>query len=68
RADFQVRITYNKRWHDMDDSARAEVREGLELSWGPAGQLDYSSGYWAADRTYAQDGYGLVRRRFTAIH
>jgi|SRR5882672_4538998 len=63
-ADFSVRITYNNRWSKMADSERAAIRERLELTWGPAGQLDYSGGQWVGDRTYSMDGMGLIRTRF----
>ncbi|HEX6899069.1 MAG TPA: hypothetical protein VF789_05120 [Thermoanaerobaculia bacterium] len=64
RADFSVRITYNSRWKSMDKNAQEEIRSRLELTWGPAGLLDYSGGRWVADRTYSMDGTGLVRERF----
>ena len=66
QADFQVRITYNNRWDGMNESERAAIREGLNLRWGPAGQLDYRGGRWVVNRTYSRDGYGLERRQFTS--
>jgi hypothetical protein len=63
-SDFSVRITYNDRWSKMAESERAAIRERLALTWGPAGQLDYSGGRWVSDRTYSMDGMGLVRTRF----
>ncbi len=63
-ASFHVRVTYNARWRDMDEDERDVIRKSLDLNWGSAGQLDYSSGKWTADRTYSRDGYGLVRQRF----
>src|SRR5262245_17535731 len=63
-ADFSVRITYNDRWGKMADSELAAIRERLELTWGPAGQLDYSGGRRVSDRTYSMDGMGLIRTRF----
>lgn len=66
QTDFKVRMKYNKRWDNMYEPQKVAIRNGLNLPWGPAGQLDYSGGHWVADRTYSQDGYGLVRRRFTS--
>jgi hypothetical protein len=65
-AEFSVRITYNNRWNQMEGWEKAEVRKGLKLNWGPAGQLDYSGGQWITDRTYSKNGYGLTRRGFTS--
>jgi hypothetical protein len=65
-ADFRVRITYSKRWQSLPQSEKQTVMDRLSLSWGPAGQLDYSGGKWTVDRTYSPDGeYGLTRSRFT---
>ena len=66
QADFSVRLTYNSRWDRMYEWERAEIRKGLSLNWGPAGQVDYSGGHWVTDRTYSRNGYGLERRRFTS--
>jgi hypothetical protein len=63
-ANFSVRITYNDRWNKMAERERAAIRKRLELTWGPAGQLDYSGGRWVKDRTYSMDGMGLNRTRF----
>ncbi|SRR6266568_1400211 len=63
-ASFHVRVTYNKRWKNLPEYEKSTIREGLDLSWGPAGQLDYSGGKWTTDRTYSRDGYGLARQRF----
>ncbi|MGH9766470.1 MAG: hypothetical protein ACREAB_03470 [Blastocatellia bacterium] len=63
-ADFSVRITYNNRWSKMPANERAAIQERLALTWGPAGQLDYSGGRWVSDRTYSMDGLGLVRTHF----
>jgi hypothetical protein len=63
-ADFHVRITYNSRWKKMDIAERRSVRSQLALSWGAAGQLDYTGGRWIDDRTYSMDSKGLVRNRF----
>ena len=65
-ADFRVRIVYSSRWQSLPQSEKETILNGLSLSWGPAGQLDYSGGKWIVDRTYSPDGeYGLVRSRFT---
>jgi hypothetical protein len=65
-ADFQVRVTYSSRWSSFPQSEKDTVLNRLSLSWGPAGQLDYSGGKWTADRTYSLDGKdGLNRSRFT---
>ncbi len=63
-AAFTVRVFYNQRWNAMDPQQRDDLRSRLLLSWGPAGQLDYSGGSWIVDRTYSKDGYGLARNRF----
>ncbi len=63
-ADFSVRTTYNSRWKSMNKNEQAGIRSRLKLTWGPAGQLDYSGGRWVGDRTYSMDGTGLVRERF----
>jgi len=63
-ASFHVRITYNTCWKNLPEDEKSAIREGLDLNWGPAGQLDYSGGKWITDRTYSRDGYGLVRQRF----
>ncbi len=63
-ASFDVRVTYNTRWKDLAKDEKNSIREGLDLNWGPTGQLDYSGGTWTTDRTYSRDGYGLVRQRF----
>lgn len=63
-ADFSVRITYNSRWSKMAESERKAIRDRLLLTWGSAGQLDYSGGRWVSDRIYSMDGTGLVRTRF----
>lgn len=63
-ADFSVRITYSDHWSGMAESERESIRDRLELTWGPAGQLDYSGGQWSSDRTYSMDGAGAVRTRF----
>jgi hypothetical protein len=63
-ADFSVRITYSDHWTGMAESERKSVRDRLELTWGPAGRLDYSGGQWSSDRTYFMDGSGAVRTRF----
>src|SRR6266516_5789330 len=64
KASFGVRVTYNTRWKDLAENEKRSIRKGLDLNWGPAGQLDYSGGKWTTDCTYSQDGYGLVRHRF----
>src|SRR5437667_12595785 len=51
-ADFQVRISYNNRWTNMNPVERQSIRSQLDLSWGAAGQLDYSGGRWFSDRSY----------------
>ncbi|SRR5579875_292004 len=66
-ASFHVRITYNSRWEKLPEVEKRTIRKQLDLSWGPAGQLDYSGGKWTADRTYSRDGYGLVRQRFERV-
>lgn len=66
QADFKVRIIYNNRWNLMNESERATILEGLNLSWGPAAQLDYRGGRWITNRTYSRDNYGLERRQFTS--
>lgn len=63
-ADFEVLITYNSRWTNMNTDDRAEVRAGLLLNWGTARNYDYSGGTWTAEKTYSKDGYGLARHRF----
>jgi len=63
-ADFRVRVYYNSRWTDIGETERNSIRSGLELTWGSAGQLDYSGGRWVDDRTYSMDSQGLVRNRF----
>lgn len=63
-ADFRVRIYYNSRWTNIGETERNLVRSELMLTWGPAGQLDYSGGRWVDDRTYSMDSKGLVRNRF----
>ncbi len=65
-ADFQVRVVYNDRWVKLAEDQKAAIREDLVLPWGPAGSLDYSGGRWVQDRTYAREGYGLSRRRYTS--
>jgi hypothetical protein len=66
-ADFRVRITYSSWWQSsLPQSEKQTILDRLSLSWGPAGQLDYSGGKWTVDRTYSPDGeYGLTRSRFT---
>lgn len=64
-ADFRVRVTYSARWLRMSEAERSAIRKRLVLTWGPAGQLDYTGGRWVSDRTYAKDGYALERRQFT---
>jgi hypothetical protein len=66
-ADFRVRVTYSSRWQSsLPQSEKQTILDRLSLSWGPAGQLDYSGGKWTVDRTYSPDGeYGLTRSRFT---
>jgi Bacterial HORMA domain family 1 len=59
-ADFHVRVTYNNRWLSVMHS----IQPNLALTWGSAGNLNYSNGRWVADRTYSMDGRGLVRNRF----
>ncbi len=63
-ASFHVRVTYNTRWKHLAEGEKSAIRKSLDLNWGPAGQLDYSSGTWTTDRTYSRDNYGLVRQRF----
>lgn len=63
-ADFQVRLTYNQRWKDMNQSERDLISEDLNIGWVSANQLDYSSGSWTTEKTYSRDGYGVVRERF----
>lgn len=63
-ADFEVVITYNSRWANMNQAARDDVKAGLTLSWGAAGSYNYKGGSWIAEKTYSKDGYGLVRHRF----
>ncbi len=65
KARFQVIAIFNSRWLSMDENQKGVVREGLRLNWGPAGQLEYSGGKWADDRSYSSDGYALVRRHYT---
>jgi ornithine carbamoyltransferase len=64
KASFNARVVYNDRWKRMDDREKASVRTGLSLTWGPAGELDYSGGQWTQDKTYSKDGYGLSRSQF----
>ena len=63
-ANFNLRVEYNSRWRELGEEGRQEVRERLQLPWGPAGRLDYSGGRWDTDRTYSKDGYGAHRDRF----
>jgi hypothetical protein len=65
-AGFSVRIFYNDRWRNLSESEKQTIRSRLSLSWGPAGELDYSGGKWVNSRSYSQDGeFGLTRNRFT---
>lgn len=64
-ADFNVRVTYNKRWQDMEETQRAAVRGDLALAWGAAGQVNYAGGRWDSAGSYAQGDYGVQRRHFT---
>jgi hypothetical protein len=64
KASFGARVIYNDRWKRMDDSEKGAVRTDLCLTWGPAGELDYSGGQRTQDRTYSKDGYGLARSQF----
>lgn len=64
-ADFNVRVTYNKRWQSMDETQRNAVREDLKLRWGAAGQVSYAGGQWSSTGTYSQGDYGVQRRHFT---
>jgi hypothetical protein len=63
-SDFTVRIHNNSRWYQLTDSGRGAIDSQCLLSWGPAGQLDFSRGSWVSDRAYSKDGYGLNRERF----
>jgi len=63
-ASFHVRITYNARWKNMSEEEKDEVRGDLQMTWGPAGELNYSGGRWVDERTYSKDKYGLMRKRF----
>ena len=64
-AHFTVRLDYNQRWQNMSSSERNSVSEDLNITWTPAGNLNYSGGSWTTERTYSKDGYGLVRQRFS---
>lgn len=66
-AEFSVRIHYNERWDDMNETERAAIKARCQLSWGPGGTLDFSCGSWSSDRTYSRDGYGLERAQFTRV-
>jgi hypothetical protein len=63
-ADFHVRLTYNERWHQLTEASRDEIRQRLQLRWGPAGTLDYTGGSLTADRTYSFEDLGFQRNRF----
>ncbi len=62
---FSVRILTNTRWDQLTDADRQAINSECCLNWGPAGQLDFSRGSWASDRTYSKDGYGLGRHQFS---
>jgi hypothetical protein len=64
-ADFRVRLNYNQRWTDMDNSERNSIYKSLNTDWVAAGSLDYSNGSWTTERTYSKDGYGVIRQRFS---
>jgi hypothetical protein len=64
-ADFTVHVTYNDRWKNMNSQQQQTVHDGLRLSWGPAGTLNYSLGRWQTDKTYSTGDYGVSRQRFT---
>jgi len=61
---FNVRVSYAARWRLLPEADKQAIRDLLCLMWGPGGQLDFSGGRWEADRTYSDDGVGLVRERF----
>lgn len=63
-ADFRVRLTYNQRWKNMDQSERNLISKKLITDWDSANQLNYGSGSWTTEKTYSKDGYGVVRERF----
>ena len=63
-ADFRVRVYYNSRWAEIEETERNSIRRDLTLTWGSAGQLDYRGGRWVDHRTYSMDSKGLVRNRF----
>lgn len=63
-ADFRVRLTYNQRWKNMDQSERQQISEKLITDWDSAKQLNYGNGSWTTEKTYSKDGYGVVRERF----
>src|SRR5260370_25773033 len=63
KASFDVRVTYNRRWKDLAEDEKSRIREGLDLNWGPAGQLDYSGGEYHAPPTYSPLTLSLGRPR-----
>jgi Bacterial HORMA domain family 1 len=67
KASFQVRITYNDRWHKMPEAEKKEIRASLKLTWGTASQLTYDAGQWSSERTYSQNGLGVSRSRYTTL-
>lgn len=67
KASFQVRITYNDRWHKMAEDEKKIIIESFNLPWGTASQLTYNAGQWSSERTYSQDSLGLNRSRYTTL-
>jgi hypothetical protein len=63
-APFSVRVFYAARWRQLLEADKQAIRDRLSLTWGSAGQLNFSGGRWEADRTYSSGGVGLVRERF----
>ncbi len=64
-SEFSVRISYNNRWSELSEEDRQDLKSRCQLSWGPAGTLDFTRGGWNSEKMYSRDGYGLGRERFS---
>lgn len=62
-ADFNVQVSYTKRWKEMTDSEKNGIRKRLRISWSPAGDSDYGSKRFKSDRTFSYEDWGLDRSR-----
>ncbi len=57
-------MAYTQKWSDLSEAARVAFVAKLPFKRTPGQAPADGSGYWATDRSYSIDGFGIQRKTF----